>query len=100
MTRISLLLLLFFMCLCSHAQENLLIVKKHGRTIRRYWETGRITFQLQDGVWIHGIIRKISSDSFFVSREVIRHSPMGSDTIHLQQLGFGLTDVHAVTTRA
>jgi hypothetical protein len=58
-----------------------------------------MTFQLRDGQWLTGIVRKIAEDSFYFTQEIIHYNLYGSDTSHFSGLAFALNDVNALPTK-
>ena len=83
----------------AYSQYNFLILKKGQKSVQYYWKDSHFTFQLKDGQWLTGIITKITSDSFYLTQEIIRYNTMGSDTLHFGGFAFGIKDVFAVPTK-
>lgn len=75
------------------AQPNQLLLKKKERILHRYYPGESIAFQLKNAEWRKGIIRRITSDSFFIRAEIVRYHTLGSDTVHFPETGYALTDV-------
>jgi hypothetical protein len=83
----------------AHSQNNFLVLKKGHKSILYYWKDSHFTFQLKDGQWLTGILTKITSDSFYLTQEIIRYNTMGTDTLHYGGLAFEIKDVYAVPTK-
>lgn len=99
MAKTILIILLFFCCFEGYTQQSVLVLKKRQRSIQYFWKDSRITFQLKDQEWMRGILTKITADSFYLSKEIIRYSPMGNDTLHFRGFVFALKDVYALPTK-
>ncbi|MBO9203502.1 MULTISPECIES: hypothetical protein [Niastella] len=83
----------------AFSQNGYLVLKKKNRHIRYFWTNSRITFQNNNGEWIHGIITDIHNDSFSLTRESIRYTLYGTDAIHFSGYIFSLKDVYALPTK-
>ena len=99
MTKPILIILLLFYCSEGLAQENIVVLKKGNRDIQHYWKGSHITFQLKDGQWLSGIITRVTPDSFYFKKEIIRYFLMGTDTLHFSGYSFSLKDIYAMPTR-
>ena len=89
------------MLCCSEgfSQSDFIILKKNRKSIQYFWKDSHITFQLRDRQWLSGIITKITADSFYVTKEIIRYHLMGSDTLHFSGFAFSLKDIYALPTK-
>jgi len=76
-----------------------MVLKKKQRSIQYFWKGSYITFQQRDKEWIRGIITKITPDSFYFTKEIIRYGLTGNDTMHFSGLAFALPDVYALPTK-
>jgi hypothetical protein len=83
----------------TSSQGEYLVLKKKNRNIRYLGKDSRITFQTNDGQWVHGIITKVHNDSFYLTREMIRYTLFGADTSHFSGFMFNVKDVYALPTR-
>jgi hypothetical protein len=99
MAKLFLVAGLLFCCCNGYAQQNFIVLKKRQKSIQHFWEDSRITFQLQDGRWLSGIITRITTDSFYLTQEIIRYYPMGIDTLRVSGLAFALKSVYALPTK-
>lgn len=99
MIRILLILALLQFAKTGTGQEDFLVVKKRNRSVQYYWAGSHITFQLRDGQWLAGTITRISRDSFSFTKEIVRQSLMGFDTLRMSGYAFSLADVRALPTR-
>jgi len=96
MNRILLFILLISITNLSFAQNDYLALKKGNKTIQRFWKNSYIAFQLKDGQWVKGIITKIENNSFDLKIEMITHSLFGSDTFHISDFHYPLSDIYAM----
>jgi hypothetical protein len=96
MPRTILLFLFLYLYLRGAAQHDFFLFRDRNKTIARYETGSYITFQLNDLQWYHGQITRVTSDSFFVHRMVIRRSLMGSDTVHYGIIHLAFGDVRAM----
>jgi hypothetical protein len=99
MTRTIFLILSFSFSMAAFSQGGYLVLKKKNRNLRFFWKDSRITFQTNDGEWIHGIITRIHNDSFALTREMIRYTLNGIDTTHFRGYIFSVKDICALPTR-
>lgn len=99
MAKIILLILIFSLPIGVFSQTGYLVLKKRNRPLRYFWKNSRITFQRNDGEWVHGIITCIHNDSFSLTREMIRYTLSGIDTTHYRGYIFSLKDVYALPTK-
>lgn len=76
-----------------------MILKKGQKSIQYFWKSSQITFQLKDKSWLYGFITRITPDSFYLTRGVVRFSMTGSDTLHFSGYSFAFTDVYALPTK-
>jgi hypothetical protein len=81
------------------SQNGYLVLKKRKKPVRYFWKDSRITFQGNDGEWVHGIITNIRNDSFSLTRETIRYTLSGIDTTHYRGYIFSVKDVYALPTK-
>src|SRR4051812_42248699 len=89
----TLIWLAVFCCMETSAQE-MMVLKKKGRSIQYFWKGSHIVFQMQDKQWLLGVITKITPDSFYLTQEIIRSSMMGFDTLRIGGFSFAYTDVY------
>lgn len=100
MNRLTLILLAILIGCCdTHSQEAVMVVKKKQRSIQHFWKDSYITFQEPDKEWTRGIITKITPDSFYMTKEIIRYGMMQNDTLHFSGFAYALTDVYAMPTK-
>ncbi|MCS3802109.1 hypothetical protein [Niastella sp. OAS944] len=99
MTKTILLILAFSLPIGAYSQNGYLVLKKRNRPLRYFWKDSRITFQRNDGEWVHGIITGIHNDSFSLTREMIRYTLSGIDTTHYRGYKFSVKDVCALPTK-
>src|SRR5436189_2813602 len=91
-------LALLFSCE-MYSQDIVMVLKKKHRSVQLFWKDSYITFQQQDKEWIRGIIKRITADSFYLTKEIIRYGLIRNDTIHFSGFAFALSDVHALPTK-
>jgi hypothetical protein len=96
MTRLTLIIVLFFYSTIAYTQQNILIFKKGNKTIDRFYKGTLIAFQLKNRQWQKGEITTIRKDSFYISPMVVHYSLMGTDTVHYNVLGFAFSEVFAM----
>jgi hypothetical protein len=92
------LILTAFLFICSisvSAQNYILVLKKRGLNIQYFSKDSYISFQLKNREWVKGIITKMTSDSIYLKKEVIRFSLLGSDTAHFSGFGFPIKEIFA-----
>src|SRR5689334_17686027 len=99
MTKTFLFILAAFFFTQAAAQNQYLVLKKNNRTLRYFLLNGIIVFQAEDRQWIRGTITRISNDSFYLTKEVIRYYQIGSDTFHFSGFKYALKDVYALPTK-
>ena len=99
MPKTILLILAFSFPVVAISQNGYLVLKKKNRPVRYFWKDSRITFQRNDGEWVHGIITNIHNDSFSLTRETIRYTLYGTDTTHYRGYIFSVKDVYALPTK-
>src|SRR6266498_53667 len=95
----TILVILAFCCSEGYAQTGCIVLKKRQKSIQYFWKDSHISFQLRDRQWLTGIITKITPDSFYLTREIIRHNLMGTDTLHFTGLTFALKDIYGLPTK-
>ena len=98
MVKSILILLTMFCCVEINAQE-VMVLKKRRKSIQYFWKGSHITFQLKDKSWFFGVITRITPDSFYVTREIVRFSMTGIDTLHFGGFSFAFTDVYTLPTK-
>jgi hypothetical protein len=91
--------LLILYCCQGRAQSDYIVLKKGKKSIQHFWKDSHITFQLQDGQWLRGIITGIRPDSFYFKQEIIRFYLTGADTFHVSGFAFSLKDIYALPAR-
>ena len=91
-------LLVLFCCVEINAQ-GVIVLKKRQKSIQYFWKGSHITFQLKDRSWLFGVITRITPDSFYLTREIVRFSMSGTDTLHFGGFSFAFTDVYALPTK-
>ncbi len=102
MNRYLLLVTLIFVAAVPYAQEvapTTLRLKKHNRVIRHYYKDTRITFRTADGSWISGIIKRLTNDSFGLTRETFIYNIGGVDTLHMSGYVYAIQDIDALPTK-
>ncbi len=99
MIRLLLILFLTGYTISALAQDNMLALKKRSNTIQRFWKNGYISFQLQDGRWMKGVITKIANDSFYLTTEIITNSLLRADTQHYSGYHYAISDIYALPKR-
>lgn len=80
----------------TYAQKNILYFKRGRKTISSYFEGATISFLLKDGEWEKGEIKKITSDSIYIRPSVVLYSPMGTDTLMFNTIGFSIAGIFAM----
>jgi hypothetical protein len=96
MKRLTLTGVLLFSITSLFSQENILLIRKNGKTIRSYWTGSVIAFQLHDGVWVKGDITRIQKDSFYVRPTMVNYQWFGTDTVRYNPIGFSLSDINVL----
>jgi hypothetical protein len=99
MTKLTFTAILSFSFTIAYCQQNILVFKKKGKEVSRYWKGSTIAFQLRDKQWQKGEITKIQNDSLYIRPMIVRYSLMGSDTVHYSVTGFALTDIFALPNK-
>jgi hypothetical protein len=99
MNKLTLSAILSFSFTLAYCQQNVLVFKKRGKDINRYWEGSTIAFQSTDKQWQKGEITKIQNDSLYIRPMVVRYRLMGSDTVHYGVKVFALTDIFAMPNK-
>ena len=99
MNKLTLIVLLSFSFSFAYCQQAILIFKKKGKEIKRYWKGTTIAFQQRDKQWQKGEITRIQNDSFYIRPRVVRYSLMSTDTVHYSVRGFALSDVVAMPNK-
>jgi len=99
MAKLTLIVILSFSFSVAYCQQDILVFKKRGKVIIRYWKASTIAFQLRDKQWQKGEITIIQNDSLYIRPMIIRYSLMGSDTVHYGVKGFALTDIFALPNK-
>lgn len=99
MNQLFFIILLSFSCSAAFSQQDILLFKKGGKEIKRYWKGTTLAFQSTDRQWQKGEITKIQTDSFYIRPMVVRYHLMGSDTFYYTIRGFALTDVFAMPNK-
>ena len=96
----TILIILLVFCFCDgYTQQSVIVLKKGQHSIQYFWKDSRITFQLKDKEWMRGIITRITADSFYLTKEIIRYNVMGNDTLHFSGFVFAFEDVYALPTK-
>jgi hypothetical protein len=95
---ILVVILLFYSCF-AYSQRHYLVLRKKNKSLQFYWKGSHFTFQQKDREWITGILTKITTDSFYFTKEVIRYNGMGTDTLRYGGYSFEITDVYALPTK-
>jgi hypothetical protein len=85
--------------LSSHSQKRVLLFKRNTKTIRSFHEGFYIDFQTRDRQWVHGVITKISNDSFYLTKEFVTFHLMGSDTSHISGFSYSLADIYGMPNK-
>lgn len=75
------------------------IGKKRNKTVRFFGIDDRLTFQLDNGQWITGMVDKIERDSFEYTQEIIRYYPIGTDTLRYRGQHYALSDITAIPSK-
>jgi len=99
MPKTIVLILAFCFPIVAFTQHGYLVLKKKNRPVRYFWKDSRITFQRNDGEWIHGIITNIHNDSFSLTRESISYTSYGIDTMHFRGYIFSVKDIYALPAK-
>lgn len=99
MLKLIIHILAFCFPIVAFSQNGYLVLKKRNKPVRFFWKDARITFQRDDGEWIHGIITNIHNDSFSLTRESIRYTLYGTDTMHFRGYIFSVKDIYALPTQ-
>ena len=93
---LTVLLLLYGM---EGSAQKMIVLKKKQTSIQHFWEGGHIPFRLKDKQWLTGLITRITPDSFYFTKEIIRYSPLGTDTLRMSGFRFALQDIEAMPTK-
>jgi hypothetical protein len=99
MLKTIILILAFCFPIVAFTQNGYLVLKKRNRPVRYFRKDSYITFQRNDGEWIHGIITNIHNDSFSLIRESIRYTLYGTDTTHFRGYIFSIKDIYALPAK-
>lgn len=99
MTKLTLIAILSFSFSVACCQQNILVFKKRGQDIHRYWKGSIIAFLLMNKQWQKGEITKIQNDSLYIKPFIVRYSLMGSDTVYYDVKGFTLADIFALPNK-
>lgn len=75
MSRLLLFVFILFGLQCFGQSSDVLLLKKHGKTIKRYFAGTDIDITTTTGAYVSGNITKIISDSIFIKVFVIRQTP-------------------------
>jgi len=73
--------------------------KKGRKIISSYWEGTVIAFQLRDGEWKKGVIKKINEDSIYIQPSVVSYKLIGTDTFTFNTMGFSIAEIYAMPKR-
>jgi hypothetical protein len=94
-------LLLFLICYGSlaYSQNRQIVLMKKNKVMQRFWLNGPITFQTEEKEWQYGIIKKITADSFYLTKEYIYRNPGGTDTAHVSGYIYSLSDIKALPSQ-
>ena len=76
-----------------HAQRQILVVKRNGRTLERYWPGQSFSFAIAANQWRKGELVRVEHDSFFVRPSVVHYYLGGSDTSYFPVEGYSIHDV-------
>jgi len=91
----QLFLLLFITTyLQVNAQQGFVILRKHNQTIKTYFPTSYIRFQLSNKQWIEGRIKRIKEDSLFIDQMAIRQVANYFGLPTIDTVRFGLFKIH------
>jgi hypothetical protein len=96
----TILLIILLLCnIFAYSQQQYLVLRKKNKSLQFYWKDSHFTFQQKDGQWITGILTKITTDSFYLTKEIIRYNSMGTDTLRYGGFSFEIKDVYALPTK-
>jgi hypothetical protein len=93
MHKTAALIILLLSFLFAHTQQDFFVLKKKNKVLQRFTTGSFIIFQLNDGEWISGDIKKIRRDSFYVQPRSVRLTMFGLDTVHFTIRGIALNDI-------
>ena len=92
----GIIITLLLFALTTYAQKSILYFKKGRKTVSSYFEGTTISFLLKDREWEKGVIKKITNDSIYIRPSVVHYSPMGTDTLLFNTIGFSIGDIFAM----
>lgn len=84
----------------SPAQTDILLLQRHGSTVKTWIRGSYIRFQFINQQWIEGIITKMQNDSIWVSQMQIRRIPDRFGFPTLDTARFGILKFHVTDIRA
>ncbi len=83
------------------AQPNFAVLRKHNQTIKTYFPTSYIVFQLSNKQWIEGRIKTIKDDSLFINQMALRNvinylGLFAIDTVRLGIFKVSVNEIYAL----
>lgn len=96
MIKTNALILLLFYSIGVNAQGNFLVLKKRDKPLQHFWTGSRITIKPVNSDWIRGVITRITSDSFYLTQEIIRYGMLGDDTLHITGFKFAIREIEVL----
>lgn len=92
-----------FLCcaLATFAQPGFVVLRKHNQTIKTYFPTSYIIFQLSNKQWIEGRIKTIKDDSIYLNQMALRHvinylGLFAIDTVRLGIFKVSVNEIYAL----
>lgn len=92
-----------FLCgaISTFAQPNFAVLRKHNKTIKTYFPTSYIVFQLSNKQWIEGRIKTIKDDSLFINQMALRNvinylGLFAIDTVRLGIFKVSVNEIYAL----
>lgn len=82
----------------TFSQPNFAVLRKHNKTIKTYFPTNYIVFQLSNKQWIEGRIKTIKDDSLFINQMALRNgiNYLGLFVIDTVRLGIFKVSVNEI----
>lgn len=77
------------------AQENILLFKKHNKTISTLRQGAVLAFMTSDNAWHKGEITRLTKDSVFITPRISIYNMFGNSTITFRTEGFAIADIYA-----
>ena len=94
-------IVLLFTVLNAFAQPNFAVLRKHNQTIKIYFPTSYIVFQLSNKQWVEGRIKAIKDDSLIINQMALRNvinylGLFAIDTVRLGIFKVSVNEIYAL----